>query len=167
MAAAKRTKRTRSKPAQRSAADWAPTFLVAVAQLGIILDACKVAGIGRTAVYERRNSDPDFAAALAAALEDACDDLEGEARRRAFIGLVRKKFNGKGVPIIDPETKQQYVEREYSDQLLTLLLKAHRPERFRDNVKVEHAGKVNVSLKAEELSDDELAAIVDSGRKAE
>lgn len=148
----KRTKRTRSEPARkRSAPDWAPDFLGAVARLGIILDACTVAGIGRTAVYQRRDSDPDFAQALAQALEDACDDLEGEARRRAFIGVERRKFH--------PKTGDEYTEREYSDGLLTLLLRAHRPEKFRENVKVEHGGKVNVTVKAEDLSDDELAAI--------
>jgi hypothetical protein len=96
--------------------------------------------VPRQTFYDRRDSDPAFALAVRLALADGCDLMEGEARRRAVEGLVRKKFTKGGDPIMDPATGEQYVEREYSDTLLIFLLKAHAPEKFRDNVKHEHTG---------------------------
>ena len=42
--------------------------------------------MGRTRAYEARQRDEDFAVAWHEALEDACDELESEARRRALAG---------------------------------------------------------------------------------
>lgn len=95
--------------------------------------AAKAADVDRTTAYAHRNSDPKFAAAWDVALEDACDDLEGEARRRGFKGTSKPVYqNGKLVGTV----------QEYSDVLLMFLLKANRPERFRDNhhVKTEVSG---------------------------
>jgi hypothetical protein len=129
-----RKKRTKRTPTKR---DWAPRFLNALAKSGVILHACKALKVTRSNVYERRDNDTDFAAALARALEDACDALEIVARRRAI-----KK----------------------SDGLLQFLLRAHRPEKFRENHKVEHTGRVAVEVRAEDLTDDELATIAARGR---
>ncbi len=141
----------------RSRPDWAPGLLARLAETGNISAACLLVGIDRKTFYKRRDAEPAFAEAVAEALDAACDTLELEARRRAAEGLVRKKFTKAGDPIIDPETKRQYVEREYSDTLLIFLLKAHRPEKFRENVRHEHAGKVEVDVS--HLSDAELARI--------
>lgn len=122
----KRTAKKRSKP------DWAPRFLVKLAATANIRAACKAASIGKTAVYKRRDSDPEFAQAMAEALDDACDDLELEARRRAKDG-TQKPVYFKG--------EQCGVIHEYSDTLMIFLLKAHRPEKFRERVKVEHGGE--------------------------
>jgi hypothetical protein len=67
------------------------------------------AGIDRSTPYRRAQRDPKFAAAWAAAGQDAVDILEAEARRRAL---------GR------------------SDALLMFLLRAHRPERYRDSLDV-------------------------------
>jgi hypothetical protein len=125
---------------QRSKPDWAPRLLAALRASANVQLSCAVAGVPRRSFYNRRDADPAFAAAVAEALEDGCDLLEAEARRRAVDGVPRKKFDRAGNPIIDPDTGQQYVEREYSDALLIVLLKAHRPERFRDTYRQEHAG---------------------------
>jgi hypothetical protein len=85
--------------------------------------ACEAAGIGRTTAYEHRERHPDFALAWDEALEDACDLLEAEARRRALEG-VEKPVYWQGVVV--------GTIREYSDTLMTLVLKAHRPEKFRE-----------------------------------
>ena len=69
------------------------------------------------------------------ALEQAMDLLEGEARRRA-TGVKRDVwYAGEKVGS----------ESVYSDTLLIFLLKAHRPAKFRDNVKVEHPGGMEVT----------------------
>lgn len=78
--------RTNRTPKKRSTPDWAPSFLETLADVGVIKWACKAAKIGRSTVYERRDQDPAFAAAMADALEDADDELEGSARKRAIEG---------------------------------------------------------------------------------
>jgi hypothetical protein len=74
--AGRRTNRTPKKgaPRKRSAPDWAPRFLAALAGCANIRAACAAAGVSRSAAYERRDSDKDFRAALRAALADACDE---------------------------------------------------------------------------------------------
>lgn len=130
----------------------------ALEESGNVSAAAKVAGIHRDTAYAHKEKDEAFAARWEAALEIACDALELEARRRAAEGLVRYKFND-GKPILDPVTKKPYFEREYSDTLLIFLLKAHRPEKFRETVR-----SVNLNLTAEELAklpDDELDRLID------
>jgi len=91
--AVKRTNRTPKKgpkPARkRSAPDWAPSFLECLADCGVIGYTAKKAGIGRTAVYQRRDTNADFAEAMATALVDSSDVLEYEGWRRAKVGTDR------------------------------------------------------------------------------
>lgn len=152
--AAKPQKKPAAKPRRRTLArpDWAERFLAALHR-GNITAACKAANVGRRTVYDRRDRDLAFAQAMADALEDAVDLLEAEAWRRAADGLERKRFH-KGEPLIDPETGEQYVEREYSDQLMMQLLRAHRPERYRERREVEHTGGVRLELVEEIISVD-------------
>ena len=110
---------------------WAKAFLTALAITGNVTKASEVAKCDRPKTYELRNTDPVFAAAWEAALDQAADYLEEEARRRAHDGLIKKKFNN-GEPVIDPATGEQYVEHEYSDTLLIFLLKGTRPEKYRE-----------------------------------
>lgn len=120
--------------------DWRPPFLASLARMGNVKLAADAAGVGRATAYEHRDADKAFAAGWAQAMQDAADLLEAEARRRAVDGLVQKKFTKAGEPIIDPETGQQYVERAYSDTLLTFLLRGARPEKYRDNVNATNTG---------------------------
>jgi hypothetical protein len=117
----------------------AKAFLAALRDGGNVYRACVCAGVARGAMYRLREADPVFASAWQEALEEAADRLEEEARRRAVEGLARKWFNSKGEPLIDPETGEQYFEREYSDGLLMQLLKAARPRKYRDNVGIEQS----------------------------
>jgi hypothetical protein len=112
--------------------------LAALRETGAVRYACQAAAVGRSTAYRHRQADEGFALAWADALEDACDELEAEARRRA---------------------------KEGSDQLLMFLLKAHRPAVYRDSHRVEHSGAVRHQhavdlqrLSAQEL--DELERLV-------
>jgi len=117
---------------------------------GTVRYACVKAGICHSTHYDWKKENSDYAAALEVVTTALVDLLESEAERRAAQGLVRKKFTGKGEPVMDPETGEQYVEREFSDPLLMFLLKGLRPEKYRDNVNmqahIEHAGKVVIQL---------------------
>lgn len=82
----------------------------------------------RSVVYEWREQEPDFAKAWDAALDRGSDALEDEAVRRAHDGVVKPVYQ-KGM--------RCGTIREYSDTLLIFMLKARRPKRFRDNIKID------------------------------
>jgi hypothetical protein len=111
-------------------------FLRALADSGIVTIAAKIAGITRARVYQVRKEDPDFAAAWDEAEEQAADALEAEAWRRAVDGVPEPLVSaGK---IVRDDDGQPIAIRRYSDTLLVTLLKARRPERFKDRSVVEH-----------------------------
>lgn len=114
-------------------------FLAAFAECGNVSEAAESAHIHRTTHYEWLQSDPAYVQAFASAVEQAADALEKEARRRAVEGVRREKshyYKGKLVGVD--------VETEYSDTLLIFLLKGCRPEKYRENVKLDaqHGGEV-------------------------
>lgn len=90
---------------RRKKSDWKRHFLAAYAQAGMVTEACKVAGVGRSTAYRERQADEDFALAWADVEERSTEELEAEATRRAKDG---------------------------SDVLLIFMLKSRRPEIYRD-----------------------------------
>lgn len=117
---ANRTKRT---PEKRAA------FLEALGKTASVTRACKVVRLGRTAIYDWRNADEDFAKAWDTAVERGTDALEDEAVRRAHEGTLKPVYQG---------GKKVGTIREYSDTLLIFTLKARRPEKYKDRAVVEH-----------------------------
>lgn len=85
----------------------------------------------RTHAYVHKKENPEFAAAWEEAIQQAVDILEAEAWQRA---------------------------RKQSDVLMIFLLKAHKPEKYRENVHLHHSGKIDVTR----LSDEELKQIVEA-----
>ena len=107
-------------------------FLETLRKTGNVTEAARVARISRNTVYTHRHADPVFAEAWDDAEEEATDALEYEARRRAVHGVERPVvYKGEVVATIP----------EYSDRLMELLLKAHRPEKFKERVANELTGK--------------------------
>lgn len=105
-------------------------FIDTLARTGNVSAAAEAAGQSRAAAYRLRALDPDFAEDWAGALDSAADLLEAEARRRAIEGVPEVIVRaGK---IVTDDAGQPVTVRHYSDRLLELLLRAHRPERFRD-----------------------------------
>ena len=111
--------------------DWTEKFIAAYSKVGNISHAARLAGIDRTTVYKRCKSDPIFNALFEDGREEASDMLELEAHRRAVKGTLKPVFH---------QGKKCGQIREYSDTLLIVLLKANRPERFRENVRAEVTG---------------------------
>jgi hypothetical protein len=102
--------------------------LAAYARTGNIAAAARAAKCHRSQHYEWLH-DPAYAEAFLAAQEEAVEALELEARRRAEKGVVKPVYyQGEVCGTV----------REYSDTLLIFLLKAARPERYRDNARIEH-----------------------------
>lgn len=151
---------------------WAKGFLAALAESGNVRLSCESAGIQRWTAYDLRSSNEAFAADWDTALDEAADLLEQEARRRAYDGVRRLKFDrgnlitipligSDGKPVLDKDDKPvmtPYVEHEYSDTLMIFLLKAARPEKYRERSDVRHSGKIDVS----KLSDAELQSIIEN-----
>ncbi len=129
---------------------WHPKFLAALAKSGIIGDACKAAGINRGTFYDHRDKDPEFAKAAADAIEASIETLEKEARRRALQGTNKPVFH---------QGRECGKIKEYSDTLTIFLLKAQRPEIYRERYDLRHSGKIETGA-ADKLTDDQLAAII-------
>lgn len=108
-------------------------FLDHLRQEPNITTAARWAGYTRQYVYELRKADPAFAKAWDEALEESIDLCEAELHRRAFDGMLKPVFYlGKRI---------RGGVREYSDTLAIFLMKAHRPEKYRETVRQEHTGK--------------------------
>lgn len=123
MTTAKSNSRTSKRQRQRA-------FLKAYASAGNLAVAAQAADVDRSAVY-RWQKEPKFADQFEQAREEAADRLEAEALRRARSGVDEPVFY-RGVQVGSV--------RKYSDTLLIFLLKAARPEKFRDRASVEHSG---------------------------
>jgi hypothetical protein len=137
---ANRTKRTRRRVEK---------FLkVLVENNGHVANACKAVKIGRTTAYEWRDEDPEFADQWDNIVEAALDDLEFEARRRAYEGVQKPIF-------------YQGVEcgsiTEYSDSLLMFILKAGRPEKYRERYEVKTPDVKKIEVVYVEQPPDENA----------
>ncbi len=98
-------------------------FLAAFRESCTVTQAAKTAGVGRRTHYDWLKADPSYQAQFED-LEDAVTEtLEREAMRRGTEGTLKPVFyQGKACGKI----------REYSDTLLIFLLKARRPETYRE-----------------------------------
>lgn len=103
--------------------DWRPKFIAGLESNGIVSTACRVAGIGRSTAYDARRKDQAFADAWDEAIELAIGVAEGEAYRRAVHGVVKPVYQG-GVKVGEIT--------EYSDTLLIFILRALKPEKYRE-----------------------------------
>lgn len=94
-------------------------FLKALGDLPNVARACRKAGIDRTTAYRWRDEDADFAAAWSAAIDAGIERLEEAAHERAL---------------------------NTSDVLMIFLLKAHRPDKYRENVHTQHSGGLTIEI---------------------
>lgn len=125
-------------------------FLAALSRGVSVGGAAIEAGLSRSTVYEWRAADAAFAARWNAAVEAGTDALEDEARRRAFLGVETPvHYGGKKIGDI----------RKYSDTLLMFLLRARRPETYRERITTEHVGRGGGPIETAyaDLSDTERA----------
>ena len=127
---------------------WKPLFLDTLRGTGNVRLSARNANVTRQVVYRARDRSAKFRADWDEALEEARELLEAEARRRAAIGVDEPVFyKGEGVGHI----------RKYSDTLLMFLLKAHWPEKFRENVSIDQrvsgrdGGPVQVQAKTDHV----------------
>jgi hypothetical protein len=117
---------------------------------GNVSRACQAINISRGCAYDHKKNDTDFAALWEQAVEKGLDDLEQEARRRAFKGTKK--------PVYQKGTCVGYIQ-EYSDTLLIFLLKGGRPEKYRErfevNSTVQGSLDVNIEFEIDRIYNDE------------
>jgi hypothetical protein len=129
---------------------WVKRFLKYLAQSGNVAWSCEKARIRQGAAYQERKVNALFAAQWAEAMEVSLSVLEVEARRRAVEGTLLPVYS-KG--------KKVGVATKYSDTLLMFLMKAAKPEVYRDNVSIEHnVGEKTLSTAAALISAMRVAA---------
>lgn len=130
----------RKKAARPKYGSWAPAFLKALADTGVVRAACEAAEVDRATVYKYRDHNEGFRKQWDEALEASTDALEAVARMRATT---------------------------ISDTLLIFLLKANRPDKYRETRNVEISGPQGGPIRQQlvEIDDEErasrLAALLD------
>lgn len=139
----------------RGGRDWeweVDAFIEAFMETASVSGACRELGIQRSSAYRRRQADEAFALAWADADEAITDALEEEAYRRAVKGVEEPRtVAGKEVAV-----------KRFSDRLLEMMLKARRPEKYRERVEI--SGKLEEAAekskrKTEEELDSSLAGV--------
>ncbi len=109
--------------------------------------AAKKAKIARSSHIRWLVNDPKYAERFDQLRQERVEEFEAEAARRAVTGVTRPMtVAGESVEIT-----------EYSDALLMFILKAERPEKYRDRREVRHSGDVNewaeICKRSRELSE--------------
>jgi hypothetical protein len=116
--------RAREEPLQTRTRLAQTAFLAEFRQTCNIRLACEQSGVGRRTVYDWRERDQQFQEQYRDAEQDAVDRLEAAVWTRSVEGVERPVFQKGGLV---------GHTREYSDHLTIALLKAHRPEKFRED----------------------------------
>lgn len=118
-------------------------------------EACRIVNVSRKNIYLHRDSDPEFAKQLEAAKSAGIEVLEDEARRRAHLGWLE--------PVFYKGDECGYV-RKYSDTLLIFMLKAARPDIYRERqdvrISLSDASAEQIQAALDKLSSDQLRAML-------
>lgn len=118
--------------ADQKPADVKARFLEVLSTIGTVTHACNAAGIARHTAYKWRKTDEKFAEAWEQATVEVVEKLEASAYQRAMGG----------------------------DTTLTIfLLKAARPERYRDQWTIRHDGKIETETETDRAIRDLLAVM--------
>lgn len=115
---------------------------------GFVGKACEAVGISKQSVHNWRELDPAFAADWDRAVDLATEDLEKEARRRAYQGVEE--------PVFYQGEICGHVQK-FSDTLLMFTIKARKPE-YRDKITID-VNKLDADIERE-------LALIAAGRQA-
>lgn len=136
-------------------------FCAALAETCNVGKACAAVGISRQTAYDWREDDPAFAERWKRAMRAGLTVLEDEMHRRAIDGTDEPVYH---------QGEQCGTVRKYSDTLAIFLAKAHDPEKYRENSRMELTGanggpvEVNETDRAAKLAG--LLALAQARRSA-
>lgn len=157
-------KKVERKRVGKRTPERAVAFLAALAESGQVKKAAEAVGVSAPFLYKWRDEDPSFAEAWDRAIQVAVAGMEDEARRRAVDGydelvIHQGRVSYEMEPVKDDEGRVVLDEqgnmmmrprldehgnpvpltiKRYSDQLLTFLLRAHAPEKYRERSEIRH-----------------------------
>ncbi|HLG85977.1 MAG TPA: terminase [Alphaproteobacteria bacterium] len=143
-------------------------FLAALEASGNVSVAARAAGIGRATAYRWRGRDVTFAADWDEAEAVAADALEREAWHRAVEGVPEPVVSAGRLVMVERAdgSMAPLTIRRYSDALLITLLRARRPEKFRERAAVQITGKGDGPIEVSDVREriaSELARIAAAG----
>jgi hypothetical protein len=165
-------------------------FCAVLAETCNVGKACVAIDVSRYTAYKWRKDMPEFAESWDDAMKAGVLGLEDEVHRRAFEGidkplthqgqftyLYREEKDADGNAILDEKTNMPRMTpvldengnhkvaaiREYSDTLSIFLLKAHAPDKYRENAHLKLSGSLAIDSMSEAEIRAELAALVASG----
>jgi len=142
-------KRPTATQTTRPPRDARAVFLDHLRKTANVSESAQIAMRDRRTFYQWRDKEPEFALAWDDALDDATDALEGEARRRALHGHEEYVVS-MGQIVLDPKTGEPLMQKRFSDALTTLLLKAHRPEKYRERHEVRNTGTIGITITSDD-----------------
>ena len=126
-------------------------FLAELRECGHVGQSAEKTGVNRSTVYDWRKADPDFEKAFQSALDAAVTQLEDEAKRRAHDGWEEPVWY---------EGQQCGTVRKFSDTLLIFLLKANKPEKYRETIRNEITGKNGGPVEYRDMTTEQLKALL-------
>ena len=139
-------------------------FLAAIAQRFSISAAARLVGVTRGQHYVWKREDPEYVVRYEHAQQEALDGVVDQVFQIA-TGKVTKKVVSAGREIGE-ELDQMAVLRAAE-----ILLRAHRPEQYRDRSTVEHTGRdggpIELAAVARERLSSEIARLAPPGGAAE
>ena len=106
-------------------------FLALLSEYGNVTRAADDAGLSRVYLYQMKRGDESFAAEWEEAARVGAARLEDEARKRAVEGWEEPVWH---------RGEMCGTVRKFSDTLLICLLKAHHPDKYRENIKQQIEG---------------------------
>lgn len=115
-------------------------FLGHFSALASVSRAAQKSKVARSTFYEWLKADKEFNDLYIVTCEQAVGALEDEAIRRAFEGTNKPVYQG---------GKKVGSIKEFSDTLMIVLLKARAPEKYKDRMYQELAGKNGGAIQSE------------------
>lgn len=127
-----------------STRDAREVFLEHLRKTANVSASARIALRERRTVYQWRETDAAFAAAWDDAIDEATDALEQEARRRAIEG--DEEYVVSSGQVVRGPGGEFLKTRKRSDALMQMLLKAHRPEKYRERHDVRQSGTIAINI---------------------
>jgi len=124
-------KKRRKPPAP---ADWKERFIASLEEYPVVATALTRAQVSKTHAYDTKAADPEFAEAWRLALETGADKIEQTALEVAHEGDVVMTCTYHENGALATCKVQQFRSRGFQDR--QMMLKAIRPERFRERYEV-------------------------------
>jgi hypothetical protein len=143
----KTTERKKTGPPPRT--DWQEPFLEQFEAHGVQAWAARQADVTIKTIHKERARSEEFNERYEAALEQSTSTLERQGYQWGAFGLVNRTT--KTVTKPDGTVTTTITEStERSPALLIFMLKARKPDVYRDNVLIEQSGSLEVTVPKEQ-----------------